>query len=136
MFKKYIFFFWSRKNVNFCVNFIFATREYLRYFAGEIFANRHFGLKFAEFNFTNSQQIRKNFLSRKYLPQNISSPENLFPSGNRIGSSWICLWGITFTLHRGKGELQQLEGAAQVDFELLSVINDQYQQNDQLEHFI
>ena len=55
---------------------------------------------------------------------------------NRIGSSSIWSWGIIFTLYWGKGELEQLDGAVQAGFELLSMIIDQYQQNELSEGFI
>ena len=45
-------------------------------------------------------------------------------------------WGIIFTLNWDKGELELLDGAAQVGFELLLIIFDQYQQNEQSERFI
>ena len=50
---------------------------------------------------------------------------------NRIDSWSIWSWGIifTFTLHWGKGELEQLGGVAQLGFELLSLIIDPHQQN-------
>ena len=45
---------------------------------------------------------------------------------NRIGASSIWSCGVIFTLHWGKGELEQLDGAAQAGFESLSIIIDQY----------
>ena len=53
-----------------------------------------------------------------------------------IGSSLVWSWVVIFTLHWGKGKLKQLDGAAQAGFELLSMIIDQYQQNEQSERFI
>ena len=55
---------------------------------------------------------------------------------NHIGSLSNWSWGIIFTLYCGKSELEQLDSAVQVGFELLSIIIDQYQQNDQSESFI
>ena len=47
-----------------------------------------------------------------------------------IGSSLAWSWNVIFTLHWGKGKLEQLDGAAQAGFALLSMIIDQYQQNE------
>ena len=55
---------------------------------------------------------------------------------NRTGSLSIWYWGIIFTLHWDKGELEQLDGVAQAGIELLSLIIDQYQQNELSECFI
>ena len=41
-----------------------------------------------------------------------------------------------FTLNWDKGKLEQPGGAPQTGFELLSMITDQYQQNEQSEPFI
>ena len=49
---------------------------------------------------------------------------------NRIGSSPVWSWGIIFTLQWDKSKLEQLDGATQDGFELLSKIIDQYQQID------
>ena len=46
---------------------------------------------------------------------------------NHEGSSSVWFWGIIFTLHWGKGELEQLDVAVQVVFNLLFIIIDQYQ---------
>ena len=43
---------------------------------------------------------------------------------------------MIFTLNRGQGTLEQLDGAAQAAFELLLMIIDQYQQIEQSERFI
>ena len=55
----------------------------------------------------------------------------------------MCFWYslitqrvIIFTLHCGKGELEQLDSAAQAGLELISLIIDQYQQNELSEGFI
>ena len=40
---------------------------------------------------------------------------------NRIGSSSPWPWGMIFKLHLGKGELEQVDGAGQVGFELFSM---------------
>ena len=55
---------------------------------------------------------------------------------NRTGSLSVWSWGIIFTLHWDKGELEQLDGVAQAGIELLSLIIDQYQQNELSECFI
>ena len=55
---------------------------------------------------------------------------------NRKGSSSIWSWGITFRLQWNKGELEQLDGVAQVGFKILSLIIDQNQQNELSEGFI
>ena len=39
-------------------------------------------------------------------------------------------------MHWDKGKLEQPDGAAQAGFKLLSMITDQYQQNEQSEHLI
>ena len=50
---------------------------------------------------------------------------------NRIDSSSVWSWGMifTFTLHWGKGKLEQLGGVAQPGFELISLIIYPHQQN-------
>ena len=48
----------------------------------------------------------------------------------------IWSWSILFILHWGKGELEQLDGVAQVGFDLLLLIIGQYQQNELSEDFI
>ena len=55
---------------------------------------------------------------------------------NGKGSSSIWSWGIIFILHWRKGELEQLDGVAQAGIELLSLIIDQYQQNELSQCFI
>ena len=55
---------------------------------------------------------------------------------NRIGSSSSWTWGIIFTLHWGKGELEELDCVVQASIELLSLIIDEHQQNEASECFV
>ena len=55
---------------------------------------------------------------------------------NCKGSSSVWSWGIISTLHLGKGELEQLDGVMQASIELLSLMIDQYQQNELSECFV
>ena len=55
---------------------------------------------------------------------------------NRTDSSSIWSWGIIFTLHWSKCELEHLDVLALVDFELLSLTIYQYWQNELSEGFI
>ena len=55
---------------------------------------------------------------------------------NRIGSSSSWTWGIIFTLHWDKGKLEELDCVVQASIELLSLIIDEYQQNEASECFV
>ena len=55
---------------------------------------------------------------------------------NHKGSSSVWSWGIIFTLHWGKGELEPLDNVAQAGIELLSLAINQFQQNELSEWFI